>query len=373
MTCQNSFIAMESHRTFIVASHEEVPSEETRLLASYARARVTRDHVMFLTLLAATSASGIAVLVLNAVTRQPRKDSISNGGASSPTSRGANNLLEAQQAAETRQAYKRRLCVGHAAVGESRSIAALTLPSKQDYANQHGYDLLTLEAEDRESLQYKYCPELRPELVAVEESIGLKYCTIWHALQHNTCDYMAWIDADATIVGRGIKLDRFLSEDIEAVWFQEHAHQQREVTFVNSSCDVNLQGLDTSVFLLGDVTNQGWLQAFVHMKLAFASMPKSFLMQSECECDASEDECTTRCLYQHHADWFDKAACPRGDLPDTQQRYQVTVDLNSLDPPITSRPLLLRPGVLKQSFIVKCKGGSLEARALCVQQTTGHL
>ena len=124
---------------------------------------------------------------------------VSNGGASSPTSRGANNLLEAQQAAETRQAYKRRLCVGHAAVGESRSIAALTLPSKQDYANQHGYDLLTLEAEDRESLQYKYCPELRTELVAVEESIGLKYCTIWHALQHNTCDYMACIDADATI------------------------------------------------------------------------------------------------------------------------------------------------------------------------------
>lgn len=204
------------------------------------------------------------------------------------------------------EAHDMHFCVGYAAVGKYRSLAAVDVGPTWEYAERHGYTPLVLEAEDMDSLQNRYCPELASELSIAETTIALKYCTVWYALEHENCDYVAWVDAGATILYENIQLHQIVQRGIDAIWFETG-----QVVPTTDTCHNHLDGLDSSQFILGNTAKDGWFQAFVHLKLAFSSMPAYFLERSDCKCDTTRDECTTRCLYKHHPDWLDKARCIR--------------------------------------------------------------
>ena len=195
--------------------------------------------------------------------------------------------------------------MGHAALGAAAAKDE-NVTSAQSYAARHGYRLLDLQADDMDGLRQSYCPELALEMALVETSLALKYCAVWHALQRDDCDYMAWIGSDDAVLDDTLRLDQFVKEGIDAVWFQ-----QRRADAQSGSCGDHFEDLGGSIFAVGDDAKVGWLKAFIHLKLAFSSMPKSFLETSDCKCDPSQDACTTACLYRHHPEWLDKAKCPQ--------------------------------------------------------------
>lgn len=319
---------VKAHRAFVAASRVASSSEQTRLLKSRHVPRTNRN-VMFLTVAASMGILGI--LAFYSLGRRSkdqhskfgnhhgnlrrgwvanRQSSValgerSNEKASISTFEGPPLTTVAPPRRSTIEPmYDGSICVGHAAVGEDRKLAALTVGSKRRYAEERGYEVVTLEADDAKSLRAKYCPELMAELDIADESMGLKYCTIWHAIENKKCSYMAWIDVDALILDESFQIDSLLTPGVDAVWFR---HAEEEIS--DSNCTDDLQGLDTSLFVLGDVTRKGWLRAFIHLKLAFSGMPNSFLQHAGCNCAASKDGCTTSCLYKHHPDWFGNARC----------------------------------------------------------------
>ena len=280
-----------------------VPMEQTRLVRK--RGGAGRS-VLFLCLIATMGVLSMAILLCD--TRRERMSQGKHGlmRRGWPLRFGSASLREMLFGWASTEAHDMHFCVGYAAVGKYRSLAAVDVGPTWEYAERHGYTPLVLEAEDMDSLQNRYCPELASELSIAETTIALKYCTVWYALEHENCDYVAWVDAGATILYENIQLHQIVQRGIDAIWFETG-----QVVPTTDTCHNHLDGLDSSQFILGNTAKDGWFQAFVHLKLAFSSMPTYFLERSDCKCDTTRDECTTRCLYKHHPDWLDKARCIR--------------------------------------------------------------
>lgn len=110
-------------------------------------------------------------------------------------------------------------CILHASFGEWSHIADVTVPTKLNYAQKHGYRLYLVDSQNYTELQrgrFLRCLD-GASLAGRDMQTVTKFCTLWIAFADG-CTAALWTDADAVIQPGQGSLDTWLSNPADVAW-----------------------------------------------------------------------------------------------------------------------------------------------------------